>query len=372
MQIKTKTLKTTLNRIDYTNNKIKIANNKFTFTFEDLLLEKKDNKLTLTYYINHYDYITTCIDCIDIDNNDLATIVDISEFNKIIKCIKSDTIRLSLDNAKLTINEFMISARNIDTNNEQSRYNIIGNGDYRDILTINSKQFLRLIDKVKDGISNDKEREHLFGININNNNNKLNIISSDGHTLIIASQDAEIQDCNLTIKKPLINKIIKAFSQDQDLKISQTSLNNANYIKIESNDTTLFSKLSDDYYPDYNKIFSFVGSQIVKIDKNQLLEATKQALIASQDKHNTTVFEFGDDLLKISVGKDQAIAYYKQIKIKRIDCLEQIKIGFNAKLLLRLLKAIESDMVELKLKDEVSVMVIESDDLKSLIMPVRL
>jgi len=100
MKIKTKTLVNALSQIDFDKKAIDESSNL-------LLLNTIENKLSLNYTHHSLDTrINIVIDCEVVSDINIA--VEIQEFIKLVKIIKSDTITLSIDCNKLKINNYSI------------------------------------------------------------------------------------------------------------------------------------------------------------------------------------------------------------------------------------------------------------------------
>ena len=96
MELKTKTLVNALSQIDFDKKAIDESSNL-------LLLNTIENKLSLNYTHHSLDtIINIVIDCEVASDINIA--VDIQEFIKLVKTIKSDTIVLSIDYDNLKIN----------------------------------------------------------------------------------------------------------------------------------------------------------------------------------------------------------------------------------------------------------------------------
>ncbi len=350
MKIKTKTLVNALNQIDFDK---KAIYDPFTLLF----IKKKDNKLNL-YHISEQTNISITVDC-EVAS-DISIAVDIQEFIKLVKTIKSDIITLLFDCGKLIINNYSIEVIVYDDK-------VICGTEYSKILEMPSNQFVKMLNQVKPAMSKDKARQNIKGVNINSKDNKLNLVSTDGHCMIIKTQDIYTQEINEIIPDIAVKQIIKAFKSDELLIISLNKTNTISFLKIESNNTTLFLRLVDAEYPDYTRFF--IGNEIVKVNKNELITTTQEALAITTDKNNSMIFNFENNILEIKVKEQNQIKYINQMTI---EGLVKLETGFNARLLLNILKSIDDDIIILKLRDSNSVMQIVADNFTGLIMPIRI
>jgi len=361
MKLKTKTLVNALNHIHFDKKPIDES-------FNLLFLNTIENKLSLDYtHHSEGKSINILVDCEVASDMNIA--VDIQEFIKLVKTIKSDTIVLSIDydnlkiNNKLKINNYsiLIFKDYAPTSFEK---------EYTKILEMPSNQFAKMLNQVKPAISKDPARCDIKGVNINNKNNKLNLVSTDGKFMIIKTSDIYTQDFNEIIPDFAVKQIIKAFKSDELITLSlDKTIKYNSFLKIESNNISLVLRLIDDEYPDYTKILSLVGNEVVIVNKKELMAITQEAMAITTDNQNTIIFNFENNILEIKVKRQNKIRYSNQMAIKSLVKLE---MGFDAGKLLNILKSIDDDIITLKLKDSQGIMQIEADNFTGLIMPIRI
>ena len=358
MKLKTKTLLKALNQIDFDKSKYNPLN------LLSIQIVKNAGRLKLSYSDDIGRVISILIDCqqIDIDDDidDIDINVDFEKFTKLVKTIKSDIITLEYNKrSELKINNYYLQG-----DLSYSFNNLLESLEYKKILQISSDQFVKMINQVKPAIEKDKSYYDTNSININSDNNKLNLIATDGKIMILKTQDIDIQEINEIIPDCAVKQIIKAFKNNELLTISIHN-EKCRKIKIESNDIIFYSQLNDGKFPDVKK-YSYLTNYEVKINKKELIETTKEALAISTSSHNRTIFNFQDNILEIKVMEQHEVKYSNQINIDGV--INEI-IHLNAKLLLNILKSIDDDIFILKIKDKISTVVIEANNFMALISP---
>jgi len=352
MKLKTKTLVNALNQIDFDK---KVIDESFNLLF----LDKIENKLSLNYTNHESTSINILIDCEVASDINIA--IDIQEFIKLVKTIKSDTIVLSIDCNKLKINNYSISIKDC-------ALKTLFEKEYTKILEMTSNQFVKMLNQVKPAMSKDSARYDLKGVNINSKNNKLNLVSSDSKFMIIKTADIYTQDINEVIPDFAVKQIIKAFKSDELITISLAQLTQySSFLKLECNNTTVILSLTDCQYPDYTK--SITGNEVVILNKKELMAITQEAKAITIDNQNTIIFNFENNILEIKVKEQNKIRYSNQMAIKSLVKLE---MGFDAGKLLNILKSIDDDIITLKLKDTQGIMRIEANNFIGLILPITI
>ena len=352
MKLKTKTLIKALNQIDFDKSKDN--------PLRLLSIQTAENKLKLSYDDTSC-VISILIDCQQIDDN-IDINVDFEKFIKLVKTIKSDTIILEIGLDELKINNYYLQS-----DSSYSFSNSLETLDYKKILEISGDQFVKMINQVKPAIRKDGESYYnTNSININSNNNKLNLVATDGKIMILRTQDIDIQEINEIIPDCTVKQIIKAFKNNELLTISIHN-EKCRKIKIESNNIIFYSQLIDGEFPDLNK-YSYLTNYEVKINKKQLIGATEEALAILTSFRNETIFDFQNNILEIKVMEQGVIKYSNQITID--GAINEI-VNLNAKILLSILKSIDDDMFILKIKDKNSTIVIEADNFMAFISPIK-
>ena len=360
MKLETKTLVKALNQIDFDKSKYNPLN------LLSIQIVKNIGRLKLSYSDDIGRVISILIDCqfcrIDPINDDIDINVDFEKFTKLVKTIKSDIITLEYNKrSELKINNYYLQG-----DLSYSFNNLLESLEYKQILQISSDQFVKMINQVKPAIRKDESSYDIKSININSNNNKLNLVATDGTIMILKTKDIDIEEINEIIPYCAVKQIIKAFKNNELLTISIHN-EKCRKIKIESNDIFFYSQLNDGEFPDLKK-YSYLTNYEVKINKKELIETTQEALAISTNFYNKTIFNFQNNILEIKVVDQYEVKYSNQINIDGV--INEI-IHLNAKLLLNILKSIDDDIFILKIKDKISTVVIEANNFMAFIGPIK-
>ena len=242
------------------------------------------------------------------------------------------------------------------------------------LLNISSITLNEMIDKTIFSISNDETKYNLNGIFIKYENNKLSMISTDGHRLSYSHTDTTENfaffENGLILPKKGIYELRKIISKDnENLKIGVID---NNFIVIDEK-TVLIMRLVDGEFPDYRRVIPEKCATTSIINKDEFFHALKRISILSSEKTKG---------IKISLEKNRAILTSSNSDLgdarEEIDITysgPEIAIGFNSRYILDILQAIEEDFIEFHLKDNLSPGMIEPEKNKqfiSVIMPMRL
>lgn len=272
----------------------------------------------------------------------------------------------------------------IEINCGKSTFNLVGlsSDEYpkfpdiisNNLLSISSIILNEMIDKTIFSISNDETKYNLNGIFIKYDDNKLSMISTDGHRLsysyIDISDEFKFFENGLILPKKGIFELRKIISKEnENLKIGVID---NNFIVIDDN-TILIMRLVDGEFPDYKRVIPEKCSTTSIINKDEFFHALKRISILSSEKTKG---------IKIIFDKNKAILTSSNPDLgdarEEIDITysgPEISIGFNSRYILDILQAIDESFIEFHLKDNLSPGMIEPEKNKnfiSVIMPMRL
>jgi DNA polymerase-3 subunit beta len=272
----------------------------------------------------------------------------------------------------------------IEINCGKSTFNLVGlsSDEYpkfpeiksNNLLNLNSAILNEMIDKTIFSISNDETKYNLNGIFIKYENNKLSMISTDGHRLSYCytemSDEFNFFENGLILPKKGIYELKKIINKEnENLKIGVVD---NNFIVIDDN-TVLIMRLVDGEFPDYKRVIPEKCETTSIINKDEFFHALKRISILSSEKTKG---------IKISFEKDKGVLTSSNPDLgdarEEIDITysgPDISIGFNSRYILDILQAIDENFIEFHLKDNLSPGMIEPEKNKqfvSVIMPMRL
>ena len=105
-------------------------------------------------------------------------------------------------------------------------------------------------------------------------------------------------------------------------------------------------------YIDYKRIIKVDSTTEVRIQKDELIRSIDRASILTQKENNNMIkFDIQDDLLEISALDNQG---NMNEKIEIIQKGEDLKIGFNSRYMIDILRSIDDEEVVLYMRDNVS------------------
>jgi len=223
-------------------------------------------------------------------------------------------------------------------------------GSESSILTFQTEPFQTGLSRVIYAVGNDDLRPALMGVNMKVKGDSAALAATNGHILSVYEAPCDGGDVDYIIPR-------KALQTLADPKMTTSE-----YIRIYESGNNLCAKLSDFMlyfrvvdakYPNYEAVIPRDSSTVVKVDRALLLSALKRVGLFSNEMTKQVVLNF----------KNNANGSFVDVKTADVDrgksaseCIdveytsgEDIEIGFNAKLLIETLGAIESDVLRIEM-----------------------
>ncbi len=277
---------------------------------------------------------------------------------------------------------------NIEINSDNGKYKLAGenSADFPKVPTLNDG-FSSSIDSVvlNSAISNtifststDELRPAMTGIFFKLSNSSGTFVSTDGHRLvkyIRTDIKGDEVDHDMIIPRKSLNLLKSVIPSDKSTDINLEF--NASNAFFSFENVKMVCRLIDERYPDYDNVIPNDNSNIVILDKSEILGSLKRISIYANKTTNQVRFKISGSEILISA---EDLDFSNEAN-ERISCEhdgDNIEIGFNAKFLIEMLSNIESDKVRFKLSEPNRAGLIvpdnmsENEDITMLVMPVML
>ena len=208
----------------------------------------------------------------------------------------------------------------------------------------------KLLSSVQNAMAEKDTRVCLNGVFIEVREEELNLVATNGHRLCFASTklDTQNQDLSVIIPRKTVFEVIKivdSLSEDVSIIFAE------NQVIFESKHKQLISKVIDAKYPDYRRIISLNNDKLFLISRQKLLTALDRVSLIGVDKARIVIFEFCDDILKLSSTNDNQEEACDEINIVNQDN-HQITIPFNFIFIKELLINLDFDQMKWAVLDQ--------------------
>jgi DNA polymerase III subunit beta len=339
---------------------------------EDFLFEIEGNKLLITA-------------------TDLETVMkvemDIEAKEKGKVCIPSKILIESLKNIPEQPLSFDIDdSYAVEITSDNGKYKVMGENpdnfpkeptaDDATSFTIHSDALVTAINKTIFATSNDDLRPAMTGVFFELSAKGLQTVATDAHRLVKYKRtdvSCPSTDSFIVPKKPL--NLMKNFlpASNDELTVSY----NKNHLFIQHGDSRLSCRLIDARYPDYKVVIPTDNPYKLNVNKTDFQNALRRVSVFSNKSTYQVALHISGSELQLQ-AQDVDFSFEGN---ERMSCQyngEDMSIAFNAKLLVEVLNAADTDEVVMELSTPSKAGIIkpientENEDVLMLVMPLMI
>jgi DNA polymerase-3 subunit beta len=249
-------------------------------------------------------------------------------------------------------------------------------------LKLTQTQLKTLLDRTAFGMAQQDVRYYLNGLLLHFDEGALRSVATDGHRLATCRLTAEIADeaTQAEIADEATQQVIIPRKAIHELQRLLTDAEQALELEISSNHIRLSfaglcftSKLIDGRFPDYERVLPRDCDKVIFVEREALRQALIRTAILSSEKYRGVRISLDGATMKIQAHNPEQEEAEEEMEVDYDG--ENLEIGFNVNYLLDVLNVIESDTVEINLKDPNSSALLKSpgsDEAVYVVMPMRL
>ena len=243
-------------------------------------------------------------------------------------------------------------------------------------INLESKRFLKLLNKTRISISNDDTRHYLNGIFLHvteaHGRSFLTGVATDSHRLSSSSLEIEnIGDFySIILPRKTVYQLCSLLSETDDKLSMQIS---ENKIKFSLGNIKLISKVIDGKFPDYKKVVPINNEKTLVVSSKDFVSSIERVASVSLDGKEGVKLSINKDNVQLSVNSANSGEGNEKINAKFNS--DQLNISFNSKYLVDIASEVEDKSLKMNLKDPVSPVLIEDLSDKNsyyVIMPMKI
>ena len=307
-----------------------------------VLIEASDNKLILTATDLELG-IKTYSECEVIEEGSIVVHAR----------LLGDFIRKLPSNSMVSIETF--SNNNIEIKCLNSEFNVLGNSssEYPDntfdndgkVFEIKSESLKDLVKYTCFAAAQENIKPIFTGCLIEIKDKICTFVALDGFRMAIKKENIEYDgELSAVVPSKTLMEILRILEEDDNNTIVTMSESHISF-KIEN--TTIISNLLDGKFLDYEGILKDDYKTVIKIDNFNFKNSIERAsLLAKDDKNNLIILDIKDDNMQINSASEYG-------NVEEVNSIEKegedIKIGFNSKYMLDVLKVIDNQYITMNL-----------------------
>ncbi|HTF30913.1 MAG TPA: DNA polymerase III subunit beta [Flavitalea sp.] len=339
---------------------------------EDFLFEIEKNKLTVVAT----DLETVMKIQMDIEAKDNGRV-----------CIPAKILLDSLKNIADQPLTFNIDKNfGIEITSDNGKYKVMGENpdnfpkepvsDETTSFTITSTGLVTAINKTLFAVSNDDLRPAMTGVFFEMDKNGIQFVATDAHRLVRYKRtdvSCPKTDSLIVPKKPL--NLLKTAMPDNEDELTVSY--NSNHLFVKHGTTQMSCRLIDARFPDYKVVIPADNPYKLTVNKNDFQSALRRVSIFSNKSTNQVVLNIQGSELQLA-AQDVDFSFEGNERMKCQYDGEDLQIAFNAKFLIELLHAADTNEINVELSTSTKAGIIkpteqeENEELMMLVMPLML
>jgi len=241
---------------------------------------------------------------------------------------------------------------------------------------VENSRLARMFSKTIFAVSADELRPALMGVFIQIMDNEFRMVATDGHRLSkIVYSPFPFKDSSVRMIVPpkAVQLALKHFGEEGMTRICMDDKS----LRFEFDGTTLYTRLVEGQYPDYERVIPRDNDKTLVVDKNTLIASVRRVSLFSSQMNRQIRFSLKPGKLAV-LSEDLDIGGAAREELPVEYNAEAMEIGYNAQYLMDLLKQVDTDEVQFSLKTPVNAALVsppsqeENESFLMLIMPIKM
>lgn len=311
-------------------------------TFQGVTLTASDTDISIQSYIPAED-----------DKHNIAqverpgsVVLPAKFFVEIIKKLPSQYIEIEVkDNFQTFLRSGKTDIQMVGLDPEE--YPVLPNIEENQVITVNGDLLKTMIKQTVFAISTNETTPILTGLLWNLHDTELKFVATDRHRLASRTAeinvDPDIRFQNIVISGKTLNELSKIIP-DQNTMVDIVVADNQILFKIDH--VLFYSRILDGTFPDTSRIIPTQYKTELVLDTKKLTEAIDRAyLLSREEKTNIVRLQTKEDgTIEISSSSTELGRVTEEIEVKEFTG-EALRIAFNSKYMLDVLKVIECETI---------------------------
>ena len=232
-----------------------------------------------------------------------------------------------------------------------------------------------MVAKTQFAITGEDTRYFLNGAKFVLKPDSLTLVATDGHRLALVEVKHNVgitDEVGVILPKKTLLELGKLLAEgDGDIMFESGE----NHLFFEVGDRMLISRMIDGQFPAYERVIPKGNDKDIEFERERLTNAVKRVALLSNERSRAVKFEIEKGKVEVTSSSSEFGEAREQLPVDYAGTA--MTISFNAQYVLDFLNVVETDIVTLSLKDEVSQAVMkpvgaQGYDYTYVIMPMRI
>jgi DNA polymerase-3 subunit beta len=246
--------------------------------------------------------------------------------------------------------------------------------------TLSRVALREMVAKTQFAITGEDTRYFLNGALFVLRSDSMSLVATDGHrlALVTVKRDGTDQavksgeEVKVILPKKTLLELGKLLTEGEgDIRYERGE----NHLFFEVGGRVLISRMIDGQFPAYERVIPKGNDKDIEFDRERLTNAVKRVALLSNERSRAVKFEIDKGKVDVTSSSSEFGEAREQLAVDYQG--SALGISFNAQYVLDFLNVVETDVVSLSLKDEVSQAVMkpvgaQGYDYTYVIMPMRI
>ena len=241
--------------------------------------------------------------------------------------------------------------------------------------TLPGKVFREMVARTQFAITSEDTRYFLNGAQLVLTPASMTLVATDGHRLALVTVPREAEgaeELKVILPKKTLMELSRLLGEaDEAIRYEQGE----NHLFFHVGDRLLISRKIDGQFPAYERVIPKGNDKRIEFERDRVTSAIKRVALLSNERSRAVKLEIDKGKVEVTSSSSEFGEAREQLAVEYDG--GAMAISFNAQYVLDFLNVVETDIVSLSLKDEVSQAVMkpigaEGYDYTYVIMPMRI
>lgn len=201
----------------------------------------------------------------------------------------------------------------------------------------------------------------------------ITVVGTDGHRLAFIAKKTEgalKEEKKLIIPKKAAAELRKLLDKkEENIKVTICK----NHVLFSIGEIQFLTRLIEGTYPNYEQVIPAANEKKVTIKREEFAKALRRVAIMSKERSHSVKMDVSENLIAVTSSNPDVGDAQDEITVEYTG--ENISFGFNARYLIDILEAMQSEKVVMELQAPLSPILIKeenNEEYRCVIMPMRI
>jgi DNA polymerase-3 subunit beta len=304
-----------------------------------------------------------------------AVTLPAKKFFEIVKELPETDIRIEEDKSGVKVAADRFESRMQTLPRED--FPTIAEAGAEEYAALDRKVLREMVAKTQFAITGEDTRYFLNGALFVLRHDSMTLVATDGHRLALVSaprsgEGKKMEESRAILPKKTLSELGRLLAEGEDAVAYQRGENN---LFFEIDGRLLVSRMIDGQFPAYERVIPKGNDKRVEFERDRIVSAIRRVALLSNERSRAVKLTLESGRVEIASHSPEFGEAHEQLAVEYGG--PSLQISFNAQYVLEFLNAVQTDVIAIELKDEVSQTVMKpvgamDYDYTYVVMPMRI